>query len=128
MSARRIALLSVLLGLAVTLATPPQVVGQEGPAGQAVDVVVQNRTSWDVRVYALQEGHMVPLGLVTDMARATYPLPQAFMQAGEPIHLVADPIEPTTWYKSDPVRVRPAQGIEFTIESDLDRSTVSVGE
>ena len=126
MSASRVALLSVLLGASVALATPVHGVAQEGPEGQKVQVVTHNRSSGKVWVYVLQEGHMIPLGLVDAMGNATLSIPPAYAHSGMEIQLVADPLGSAAWFKSDPVRIRDGQSsLAFTIASDLHSSSVS---
>jgi hypothetical protein len=124
MSASRIALLSVLLGTSAALATPARGIAQEGSQGPTVNVVVQNHSSSHVRVYVLQDAHMVPLGLVDGMGSSTLPVPPEFMQSDQPIQLIADPIEGSGWYKSGTLAVTPMDELDLTVESDVARSTV----
>lgn len=126
MSARRLALLPILLGVSVALAAPTHGAAQEGPDGPNVHVAVQNRTSGNVRVYALQNGHMVPLGLVAGAGHQTFALPPGFDLSDEGIQLLADPLGSTDWYKSDPVTVHAGGAVDFTIASSLTQSKVSV--
>ncbi len=126
MSARRLALLPILLGASVALATPTHGVAQEGSEGQNVHVSVQNRMSGSVRVYVLQQGHMVPLGLVAGAGHETFALPPGFKLSDEGIQLLADPLGSTDWYKSDPVTVHPGGAVDFTVANSLDKSSVSV--
>jgi len=126
MSARKLALLPVLLGASVALATPTHGAAQEGPEGQNVNVSVQNRMSGDVRVYVLQHGHMVPLGLVAGAGHQTFKLPPGFKPSDEGIQLLADPLASTDWYESDPLTIHQGGVVDFTIASSLDQSSVSV--
>lgn len=123
-SISRLALLSVLLGASIALTTPVQGLGQEESQRQAVDVAVENHTDMPARVYVRQHGHMVPVGLVEGMTSETLPLPDFFAQSSEPVRLVADLIGADRWHESDPVAVGPPTTLEFTIESNLARSTV----
>ena len=124
-SARRLALLSVLVGVASAGAPPVRGLAQEGPAGPSVDVSVQNRSDTAARVYVLQKGHMVPVGLVEGGAAETLALPPLFAETEEPIQLIADLLGRTGWYKSEPVPLGPAGTLEMVIESDPARSVVT---
>lgn len=126
MSAVRIALVLVLLGASVAFATPMHGVAQEGQQEPTAEVVVQNRASTDAHVYVLQEGHMVALGFVESGANETLTIPPPLVRLGGPIRLIADALESAEWYKSDAVTVRPGSEVDFTIEGDFNRSTVSV--
>jgi hypothetical protein len=92
----------------------------------SVSVAVQNRTGFDAHIFALQGAHMVPLGLVPSMENATLSLPTTLTESGQSIQLVADLMGTSAWHKSDPVNVGPSAEVQFTIESDLERSVVNV--
>jgi hypothetical protein len=84
---------------------------------QAVEVIAQNRTDFDVRVYVLHKGHMVPLeGLVPGGGNATLSLPSALEVSEEPIQLVADLIGSNDWHRSEPMTLTGRDEIKFMIE------------
>lgn len=120
----RVALLFVLLGAPIALTTPVQGSGQEGSQRQGVDVAVQNHTDLPTRVYVLQHGHMVPVGLVEAKASETMALPDFFAQSEEPVKLVADLIGADRWHESDLVAFQAPTTLHFNIEDNLARSTV----
>ena len=126
MSARRIALLTVLLGLLPTAAALAQQAAPSGDQGETVRVAVDNRAAGDVRVYALQDGHMVPLGLVPSRTSSTLVIPHGFLRGESGIQLVAERIGGSAWYKSDPIDVRPPRELALTVQEEIQRSTVSV--
>lgn len=131
MSARRLAQLTVLLGWSVlgALAGPAasaQEATRSAASGESVSVRVRNQSSSYVRVYVLQGGHMVPLGLVESRAEATLEIPPAFFQSAAGIQLIAERVSASGWYKSDPVTVRPPRGVTLTVQEDIARSSVSV--
>ena len=114
---RRLALPSILVWIATAWWVPA--LAQEGPRGRAVDLAVENRAAMPARVYVLQAGHMVPLGLVEGGASDRLVLPALFVESGEPMQLVADLIGTGGgWYASDPVSVGPTATVELTIERD----------
>jgi len=131
MRATRLAFLPILLGATVGLsapacATPMGAAAQVGQEGPTVSVAVENRADTGTHVYVLQEGHMVPLGYVEAGASETLTVPPAAIESGQGIRLVADAVASTDWYQSDPVSIDTGSEVAFTIESDLDRSTVTV--
>lgn len=130
MRAIRLAFLPILLGTTVGLSAPacatPMGAAQVGQEGPTVSVAVENRADTGTHVYVLQEGHMVPLGYVEAGASETLTVPPAAIESGQGIQLVADAVASTDWYRSDPVSVDAGSEVAFTIESALDRSTVTV--
>ncbi|MDX1567734.1 MAG: hypothetical protein R3223_08025 [Longimicrobiales bacterium] len=126
MRAIRLAIVPVLLGVAAVLAKPSDGVAQASQEGPTVSVTAENRASAGAHVYVIQEGHMVPLGFLEPGASGTLTIPTAVVESGEAIELVADLLQTADWYKSEPVTVRPETELVFTIESPVDRSTVSV--
>ena len=129
MSASKLALLPILLGASIALATPAQGVAQEGQQGQTTfSVVAHNRETGKVWVYVLQGGHQIPLGLVDGMGSATLSIPAPYAKTGDEIRLLADPLDSTDWYKSEPVTLSGAKRtLTLDIAAQLDHSSVSTG-
>lgn len=126
MMARRLALLTVLLGVPAAAAMPARGTAQEEQSGETVQVVAENRASADVSVYVRQSGHMVPLGVLAPSEEETWPLPPTFLESGEEIHLVADPVGRNDWFESEPLSLRPESELQLIIEENLSSSSVSV--
>jgi hypothetical protein len=125
MRASRRALLSILLAMTVAWGAPTRGAGQQDPQRDTVEVIAQNRTAFDVRVYVLQEGHLVPLaGVVPEMGDVTLSLPPVFDESAGPIQLVADLIGSDAWHTSEPITVNGRDRIEFTIEDEVSRARV----
>lgn len=124
MKAMRRAFLPTLLGILVMSGAPGQVVGQDE---DVVSVAVQNNGASDAQVYALQGGHMVPIGLVSAGDQVTLAIPSAMDVEASGLRLAVDLIGSTDWHMSE--HVAPSEGgvIELTIEAELDRSSVRVG-
>ena len=120
----RSALLSILLVAPIALTSPAHVLGQEGPRSRGVDVAVANQTDALARVYVIQNGHMVPMGMVGGTANGTLRLPRFLVGSAEPVRLVADLIGSERWHESDPVSVQHPTTLKFTIDRNLARSTV----
>ncbi|MGE0159869.1 MAG: hypothetical protein AB7T31_10705 [Gemmatimonadales bacterium] len=127
MRARSIALATVLLGGTGLVAPAPGAAqqSQEGRQAQAITVAVHNRFPSSVRVYALQAGHMVPIGTVERASDATLSIPAAFAESAEPLQLVVDPLEGEGWYESEPLASRSSGQLDLTVAETLDRSTAS---
>jgi hypothetical protein len=129
MRASMIALLSVLLGMPLSLAVPAPGAGKEASKEESelrAAVMAENNTTHDVWVYLLQGGHMVPLGLVPSMGDVTLSITSSLLESGEPVHFIADPLGTTDWHKSEPVSVGAGDTVLFVIEPDLASSTISV--
>jgi hypothetical protein len=125
MSARKIGLLSVLLLMSACAGSGAG--GSQGPSPEGmVPVAVQNGSNSSVRIYAVQGGHMVPLGLAAGMGGTTLSLPGQFLEAGTPVELVADVIGGAGWHKMAPVSVGPSSRIEVFVGNPIERSTVTV--
>ena len=117
MRASRHALLSILLGMTVALGMTTRGASQETDRQRTLEVIAENRTNFQVRVYALQDGHMVPVGgLVPAKGIVALWLPPMFAESGEPVQLVADLLGSEAWYKSEPLTVNGPDPIEFIIE------------
>ena len=124
MSARKVALLSILLAWSATLVMPIQGTAQE----ETATVAVESRLDAKVWVSLLQGGHMVPLGLVDEMGTSTFSIPEFFVQEGVPTHLVADVLGSNDWHRTEALTIAPSTRITFTIDSEVERSTVVVGD
>lgn len=127
MSARRIALVTILLGVIGAGAPSPGAGQQEGQQGQAAHLAVQNRSAERVRVYVLQAGHMVPVGMVESAGDSTLSIPPAFLSSGEQVQLVAERVGGGSWYKSGPLTIGASSRVALRIAEDIARSSVSVG-
>jgi hypothetical protein len=125
MSARAIALVTVLLGVTGLFRPAPGTAQQEGQRGQAA-LTVQNHAPASVRVYVLQAGHMVPAGTVDAGADEALSIPPAFLESDEPIRLLAERIGGDSWYESDPVRIRSSSRVSLSVAEAIERSSVSV--
>lgn len=131
MSARRamkLALVPFLLGVTAMCAQPMTEGARVAPggAGPSAEVTVRNEASTAAHVYALQNGHMVPVAFVDPGAEETVSIPPPFVQSGDPLQLVVDSLASTDYHQTDPVTVDSESRITFTIRDDLDASTVSV--
>lgn len=135
MSARggcRLALVPVLLGwMAVSTAcggVRARAGTGRGPAqeGPTVDLAVQNEGSSGAHVYALQEGHMVPVGFVDAGGAETLTLPPFFVESGDPLQVVVDLLGSPDFFQSEALSIEFGSRVSLTILDEVDRSTLSV--
>jgi hypothetical protein len=96
------------------------------PAANPIVIRVYNKYWADVNVSVDIGGQRARLGVVTAVASGSFQLPERLLIPGRPFRLIADPIGPTITLSSETVYVRPGQLVEWTLESDLRRSTVTV--
>lgn len=126
MSSTRIALAAVLLGVSGLFVPTPGLALQEGRQGDGARLTVQNEAPETVRVYVLQAGHMAPVGTVQASGDTTLTIPSPFLEPGQEIQLLAEPIGGDTWYRSDPVAVRASGRVALRVSADVEGSSVSV--
>jgi len=91
-----------------------------------VEVQVENHYFGDVVVYLAQGSQSERLGMVTALSSATFSFPWRRLALTGTSRLLAYPIAGTRAYTSDPLLVQPGQSISWTLEADLDRSTMTV--
>lgn len=80
----------------------------------------------DVDVFILQNGQRTHVGTITATASQTFILPAHLLGASRQIALVADAIGSPAVVRSETLLVQPGQIIEWTLETDLRRSSVGV--
>lgn len=128
MNARISFFCALLLAPFVTFPGSADAAAPDDPQDSTAEIVAESRTDRPVRVYALRDGHMVPLGLVPEEGRARLVLPSFFVDPNEPIRLVLDALRARDWSMTDPVTVHAGQDLDLVIASDLADSTVSGAE
>ena len=103
-------------------ASPATVSAPEGE----VALTVSNHNYLDVVIYVLHDGQVSRVGTVTGSASATFYLPSRLLGIGREIGLLGDPIGGTAVARTELLVVQPGQYIEWTLETDLARSSVGV--
>jgi hypothetical protein len=103
-------------------ATPPP------PAASAGEIAlaVTNHNFLDVVVYVLHDGQQTRVGTVTGSSSATFYLPGRLLGQGRELQLLGHPIGGTDLASTETLVVQPGQYIEWTLETDLRRSSVGV--
>ncbi len=125
-----------VLGLAVALGgcSPSQPPPAPDPqAGQSdVLVVINNKTYFDYNVYSIHDGQRTRFGQTTASKQVSLIMPRTLLGNGRQVRLrieqvggtVHDPLIPSKAITTQSLVVQPGMSIEWTLEQDLDKSTV----
>lgn len=97
----------------------------EGPEGE-IALNVTNHNFLDVVVYVLHDGLQTRVGTVTGSSSTVFFLPTRLLGQGREIQLYGDAIGNDTYARTDILVVQRGQYIEWTLETDLRRSSVGV--
>jgi predicted small secreted protein len=91
-----------------------------------VPLEIANHNWSDVVIYIVRDGQRSRLGVATAASATSFVLPRRmFGQAGE-LQLFGRPIGAAGSALTETVIVQPGQWVEWTLESDLDRSAIGV--
>ncbi len=105
---------------------PPGPTPSDPVAGSRVVLTVNNNYRADVTVYVVSDGQPTRVGLATSSTTASFDIPARLLGQGRQIRLRADPIGVRSVHTSELIRVGPGQRIEWTLETDLSRSSIAV--
>jgi len=97
----------------------------EGPEGE-IALNVTNHNYLDVVVYVIHDGVRTRIGTVTGSSSTVFFLPGRLLGQGREIQLYGDAIGNDTYARTDILVVQRGQYIEWTLETDLQRSSVGV--
>ena len=95
------------------------------PAGE-IALQVTNHNYLDVVVYVLHDGQRTRIGTVTGSSSQVFYLPVRLLGQGHEIQLYGDAIGSPDFARTERLIIQPGQYIEWTLESDLNRSSVGV--
>lgn len=87
---------------------------------------VESHYQGDLVIYLLQGNQRDRLGMVTALSKAEYTFPYSRLSVSGTTRLLAYPIAGRRAYASEPLLVQPGQSVSWTLESDLDRSSLTV--
>jgi hypothetical protein len=90
-----------------------------------VVVEVENHYLGDVVIYLVRGSQRQRLGMVTALSTAQYSFPWRRLVGSSVNRLLAYAIAGSA-YASDPLQLQPGQSIKWTLESDLNRSSLVV--
>ncbi|HEX5387574.1 MAG TPA: hypothetical protein VFW66_12780 [Gemmatimonadales bacterium] len=91
-----------------------------------IALIVQNSHWLDVVVYVVHDGESTRVGDVTAASTGNFVLPRWMIGQGRAIRLVADPVGSGAGTVTDVLTVLPGESVEWHLESQLSRSSVSV--
>jgi len=137
MASNRLRALRLPAALAVLLLAAPAcfIFNREGKAAPspAMDVPegeialsVTNHNYLDVVVFVLHDGVQTRVGTVTGSSSSVFFLPVRLLGQGREIRLLGDAIGNDAYASTDILIVQRGQYIEWTLETDLRRSSVGV--
>jgi hypothetical protein len=87
---------------------------------------VTNHNYLDVVVYVLHHGQRTRVGTVTGSSAELFVLPARLLVLGGDIQLFGDAIGNDSYALTERLIVEPGQYVDWTLETDLRRSTVAV--
>ena len=95
------------------------------PAGE-IALSITNHNYLDIVVYVLHDGQQTRVGMVTGSSSSIFYLPVRLLGQGRELQLLGDPIGSRDYAETEILVVQPGQYIEWTLETDLRRSSVGV--
>ena len=115
-------LISTAAGCGLLTRDPPP---KPAPLHAEVSVEVENHNWSDITIYLMTGGLPQRVGMVTALTTASFALPSHRLHTAGSVRLRALPVagQPFT---SEDILVQPGQAIMWTLESDLDRSSLAV--
>ena len=91
-----------------------------------VPVQIESHFMGDVTIYLVRGSLRQRLGMVTALGSAEYTFPWRWLSQSGTSRLMAYPIAGARAHLSEPLIVQPGQWIKWTLEADLDRSSMAV--
>jgi hypothetical protein len=88
-------------------------------------LMVVNHNTLDMTIFNVRQGRRERLGQVTSLSTASFKLHVNRLPANE-LQLYADPLGATRGTTSEIVRISPGDTVEWTLQSDLGRSHVTI--
>jgi hypothetical protein len=103
---------------------PTEPAPDDKPADVLLDVINHN---WlDVIIYVVHDGARTRVGTASASSQSNFTLPARLLGQGREIRLLGHPIGGSGRATTETLVVQPGQWIEWTLESDLARSSVGV--
>ena len=101
---------------------------KSGPpvATEPIVLLVDNRHWNDVTVSVVHDGVPYRLGIATAASSSQFRLPPHTLGSNGVISFVADPVGSNRVLRSETVVVKPGQYVQWSLERDLRRSSLSV--
>jgi hypothetical protein len=97
----------------------------EAPAGE-IALNVTNHNYLDVVIYVLHDGQQTRVGMVTGSSSSLLIVPSRLLGMGHELQLYGRAIGSGAFARTQTLIIQPGQSIEWTLETDLRRSSVAV--
>ena len=122
------ALTALLIGGSACFVLNRGKAGQQAaaPPESEIALSVTNHNYLDVVIYVLHDGQQTRVGTVTGSSSQQFYLRPRLLGMGREIRLLGHPIGGQTTARTETLVVQPGQYIEWTLETDLSRSSVGV--
>jgi hypothetical protein len=91
-----------------------------------VPVEIENHFMGDVTIYLVRGSLRQRIGMVTALGSATFSFPWRWLSQSGSSRLMAYPVAGARVHMSDPLILQPGQWIKWTLQADLDRSSMAV--
>jgi hypothetical protein len=96
------------------------------PGNSEVSLEVENHHWSDIVVYLMNGNQSQRLGTVSGVSTSSFTFPYRQIATGGRVRLRAHPVGGKESFTSEDVVMQSGQGIKWTLESDLKRSTLAV--
>jgi hypothetical protein len=97
----------------------------ETPVSAEISIAVESHNWSDIRIYLLAGNHPHRLGMVTALGNAKFAFPSHRLNSGSGVRLRALPVAGRA-FTTETILVQPGQAIFWTLENNLDASSLSV--
>jgi len=104
---------------------PTPVATFDVPVGE-IALSVTNHNYLDVVIYVLHDGQQTRIGTVTGSSSQVFYMPAHLLGMGHEIQLYGDAIGSDDYARTQTLIIQPGQYIEWTLETNLRRSSVGV--
>ncbi len=91
-----------------------------------IPLKVTNHNWLDVTIYVLHDGQRTRIGLVTGSSTQEFVLPARLLGQSHELALLGEAIGSPVFARTEVLTIQPGQFIEWTLETDLRRSSVGV--
>jgi len=89
-----------------------------------IGLAVINHNWLDVTIYVLHDGQRTRIGTVTGSSSQQFVLPGRLLGQSHQLALLGDAIGSNDFARTEALNIQPGQYIEWTLETDLRRSSV----
>ena len=105
---------------------PPSEGESEAESNAEIAIRVDNHNFLDVTIHLIHNGQRIRIRMVTGSSSATFFVNSRVIGRGGDIRLLGDPVGSPGQVVTETLQVQPGQYIEWTLETDLQRSSVAV--